>query len=210
MKTDTLLTTFLYFLFGALIAVVASIYITPTYSSQALSIITAPSPTPTLTPTPTPVPEPASTPVRLLIPAIGVDTYVEQVGVDEEGRMGVPQNTNNVGWYMFGTKPGNTGSAVIDGHVDTADGLPSVFANLQLLTSQNQITVIDEKGMEHVFLVDSVVSYPANETPLEQIFAYSTSRNLVLITCSGYWDYTQNDYSERTVVYSRLVSSNRL
>ena len=58
-------------------------------------------------------------PVRVRLPALGVDAPVAPVGVDDRGRMAVPLDVATVGWYRFGSGPGATeGSAVLSGHVD--------------------------------------------------------------------------------------------
>lgn len=60
-------------------------------------------------------------PVGLRITRISVDAHVEPHGVDPEtGQMDVPNNVTEVGWYEFGPKPGQAGSAVLAAHVDLA------------------------------------------------------------------------------------------
>src|SRR5438105_1055108 len=63
---------------------------------------------PKLSPTPA-----VGTPVSLSIPKIHVLANIEQVGLDKQNRMDVPKQTYNAGWYKFGFKPGETGSAVL-------------------------------------------------------------------------------------------------
>ena len=53
------------------------------------------------------------------IPALGVDTAIIPVGVDDNGQLDIPEDVQTVGWYRFGPAPGATqGSAVLTGHVD--------------------------------------------------------------------------------------------
>src|SRR5947209_7865092 len=72
----------------------------------------------------TPLPD---LPQRIVIPSLNVDSTIEQVGLDSQKRMDVPKNVFDVGWYDLGVRPGQIGSAVIDGHFDTPTGAPSVF-----------------------------------------------------------------------------------
>jgi len=156
---------------------------------------------PASSPQPSPVP---NQPVRISIPAIGVQASIESVGLDSQNRMDVPKKAADVGWYNLGSKPGEKGSAVIDGHLDTPTGAPAVFWNLDKLTPQDVITIQDTNGQKYSYQVTAVESYPYNQVPLQKIFADNSATFLNLITCSGTWDRGEHNYSERTVVYSVL------
>src|SRR5439155_1058996 len=54
-------------------------------------------------------------PYRIRIPALGIDTVVESVGVTARGLMDVPGNIWDAGWLQSGAKPGALGQAIIDG-----------------------------------------------------------------------------------------------
>ncbi len=144
---------------------------------------------------------------RLLIPAIGVDAPIESVGQDALGRMGVPSinQWNDVGWYQNGTVPGSQGSAVIDGHLDTNTGAPAVFWKLSALHIGDVVSIRDKAGHKAQFRVFKLQSYALDQAPLEQIFTKNDGTYLNLITCSGTWDYSQNQFKQRLVVFTRLV-----
>ena len=100
-------------------------------------------------PCPTPTPTPISLPnldmnsgARLLIPTIGVDAPIEPVGVLSNGALNVPQKNpwTGVGWYKNGPVPGQSGSAIIDGHLDRPRGVPAVFWNLNQLHTGDIVT----------------------------------------------------------------------
>ncbi len=144
---------------------------------------------------------------RLLIPAIGVDAPIEMVGQDAQGRMGVPtvNQWNGVGWYQNGTVPGTQGSAVIDGHLDTNTGAPAVFWKLRALHVGDLVTIKDKAGHKVQFRVFKLQSYELSQAPLDQIFTKNDGTYLNLITCSGNWDYSQNQFNQRLVVFTQLV-----
>ncbi len=56
------------------------------------------------------------------------------------------------GWYRQGTKPGDTGPAVVVGHVDSHKG-PAVFYRLRELQRDDRITVSRTDGSKVVFAV---------------------------------------------------------
>src|SRR6266540_4345243 len=64
---------------------------------------------------------PRSVPTRIQIPAITVDAPITPLGLDENGSVQVPplDEPALTGWYQSGAAPGQRGSAVILGHVDT-------------------------------------------------------------------------------------------
>lgn len=147
-------------------------------------------------------------PVTISIPKINVNAHVESVGMDSEGRMGVPTNSMETAWYSPGFKPGMNGSAVIDGHLDLATGAPAVFWNLKMLVAGDTILVTEDNGKKYTFGVTQIVKYPDNNFPIKEVFAATDVPMLNLITCNGTWDQASKNYSDRLVVYSKLVSQN--
>lgn len=158
-------------------------------------------------PSPTPIKIIPSTPMYLEVPKIGINTFIEPVGLDPGGKMGVPESIESVGWYSLGVKPGENGNAVIDGHLDTITGAPAVFYNLNLLEVGDLITVIDEKNQRFVFKVIDKRSYKFDVFPLQDIFGEFNKSRLNLITCEGYFDNRIQNYTHRTVIFSELVES---
>lgn len=156
-----------------------------------------------------PLPSPSqirpSIPVYIEIPKIGINTNIEQVGLETSGKMGVPEGIENVGWYSLGTKPGEKGNAVIDGHLDTITGAPAVFYYLNKLEPGDLITVTDINNKKFVFNVTDKKSYEFNIFPLQDIFGESDASRLNLITCEGYFDRRSQNYSHRTVIFSELI-----
>ncbi len=150
-----------------------------------------------------PIPQ-VSRPIQIRIPKWGVNAQIEAVTVDEKGNMDVPKDYMNTAWYSLGPKPGEMGSAVIDGHVDTPTGLPAVFANIGKLTKGDIIEIKTESGNKLTFFVEKVETYPVESIPLNIIFDKTIQeKRLNLITCGGVWDKNKKMYTERTVVYSK-------
>ncbi|MES2203320.1 MAG: class F sortase [Patescibacteria group bacterium] len=146
----------------------------------------------------------AAVPTRLRIPALGVDAHVQQVGVAKSGNLAVPTNFTDVGWYRAGPKPGEAGSAVVDGHVDNGLGVPAVFKNVQNLNPGDEILIDNASGTLR-FVVQSVAVYPRKEVPLQQLFHGDGVPRLNLITCEGEWLADQKTYDHRVVVYAVLA-----
>ena len=147
---------------------------------------------------------PSIVPARIQIPSIGVDARVQKVGVNAAGAMQAPSNFADVGWYQDGSKPGEPGSAVFDGHVNNAFTKAGVFEHLSQMRTGDTVVVLDTVGHTRVFSVQSVKIYPADSAPIAEIFSRAGPPQLILITCGGVWDATKHQFSDRLVVYASL------
>jgi sortase (surface protein transpeptidase) len=175
-----------------------------------------PPPTATITPLPTPSPtaaystptpdvfEAAGLPVRLEIPAIGVDAPIEHVGRLPTGAMDVPKIPENVAWFDESALPGQRGRpAVLSGHLDSPYG-PAVFYKLRFLVPGDELAVTYENGARYVFAVRSKERYIHDQAPMQRIFSENPRRLLNLITCDGAWDRGQANYQQRLVIYTEM------
>ncbi len=145
------------------------------------------------------------TPVRLVIPKIGVNAMIESVGLTPAGAMDIPKDQFNVAWYNRGPRPGEQGSAVIDGHLDGENQTEAVFKDLKTVEIGDTVEVIDDQGHQTVFVVRKTKLYQANDDTTE-IFKDTSGRYLNLITCAGRWNSDRHDYEERLVVFTELAS----
>lgn len=142
-------------------------------------------------------------PLRLRIPSINVDTLIEHVGITANGEMEVASNSVNVGWFSFGPRPGERGSAVIAGHFDGKNDEAGVFTNLNKLKAGNNLYIEDEKGISKKFTVRGSRIY--NPGYADDVFSPSdSSSHLNLVTCDGVWDGAEKSYSKRLVVFTDL------
>ncbi len=148
-----------------------------------------------------------SDPVELRIPVLDIDVRIEAVGLDSQGRMNIPKNVYQAGWYEPGARPGDIGQAVLDGHINTPQLTPSIFYNLHRLEQGDTIEIIDTKGTVWEFEVERTAVYDNDRFPIELVFGKKDGRFLNLITCSGIWDRSEQSFSQRTVVFSKLVSA---
>ncbi len=154
------------------------------------------------------VPTPGE-PSRLLIPEIEVDAPVEAVGTTQGGDMAVPWSYTAVGWYRYGTIPGDTGSAVVAGHVDS--GLANgVFGRVKELKVGDDIYVLTHDGTILHFVVQSTESYPYDSVPIDVLFGKGNSEGekpmLNLVTCDGSWVLDEATYDHRLIVFAQFES----
>jgi Sortase domain len=150
-----------------------------------------------------------SVPVSIEIPAIGVHSVLLRLGVNTDGTMQVPpvhRRPNVAAWYKYSVTPGQIGTSVIEGHVDTDQG-PAVFFRLGALRPGDLVNVRLADGVTGVFRVTGVRQYLKSRYPAETIYRATRFAGLRLITCGGAFDYATNQYLSSTVVFAFLVAS---
>ena len=139
-------------------------------------------------------------PTRVRIPAIGVDSSLEDLTLGANGRLNAPVTYEQAGWYSDGVLPGEAGAAVIAGHVDSVSG-PAVFYRLNELAAGDSITVL--RGDVWVtFRVINVEQYPKDQFPTERVYRPTPDAELRLITCGGQFNPGRLSYQDNIVVYA--------
>jgi len=144
----------------------------------------------------------AGLPTRLTIPLLTVDAAVQHVGLTPDGAMDVPSGPAEVGWYRLGPKPGDIGSAVIDGHSGWKGGIPAAFDYVHQLRKGDKLYVENEQGVKIAFVVREIRTYDPDADAPEVFNSSDGKAHLNLITCSGAWDTTTKSSSSRLVVFT--------
>jgi LPXTG-site transpeptidase (sortase) family protein len=141
-------------------------------------------------------------PTRVRIPAIRVDSPLEDLTLDSSGALRAPVDYARAGWYAEGTVPGDVGPAVIAGHVDSHRG-PAAFFRLYQLRPDDLIQV--QRGDRWViFRVVSTARYPKDKFPTVEVYGPTPDAQLRLITCGGAFNKTRRSYVDNVVVYAVL------
>lgn len=145
-------------------------------------------------------------PVRLLIPAIGVNAPMTRLELNEEGALRPPPATAPAlaGWYGDGATPGENGTAVTAGHVDTPAGR-GVFYRLGALGKGDTINVVRKDRRTAVFTVDGVEVHDKDDFPDERVYGDSGRPELRVITCGGDRS-AKGGYEGNVVVYATLTA----
>jgi hypothetical protein len=150
-----------------------------------------------------------SLPVSVSIPEIGVQSNLLHLGLNKDGTIQVPNlitSADDAAWYKYSVTPGQIGTAVIEGHVDSYRG-PAVFFRLGALRPGNHIDVTLADGITAVFRVTGVREYNKDKYPANIVYAPANYAALRLITCGGDFDPVTGHYLSSIVVFASLVSS---
>jgi sortase (surface protein transpeptidase) len=146
-----------------------------------------------------------SRPVHLSIPAIGLSDNVSELGLNANGSVQVPTSWNVPGWYKLGPVPGEIGSAVILGHVDSVYG-PAAFFRLSSLRPGEQVTVKLSNGTTVRFKVIGLRMYLKSKFPDQLVYGPRSYSALQLVTCGGAFDSTTHHYLSNLVVFTALIN----
>jgi sortase (surface protein transpeptidase) len=148
-----------------------------------------------------------STPLRLRVPSIGVDTHLMALGLTTAGALEVPPNGFPAGWYTGSPTPGQLGPAIIAGHVHW-NGRPGVFYRLGQVRPGARVKVRRKDGLTVVFIVTKVRDYSKARFPSRAVYGNIPRAGLRLITCGGFNQQTAT-YDDNIVVFAKLVGTRK-
>jgi sortase (surface protein transpeptidase) len=140
-------------------------------------------------------------PVRLRIPAIDVDTRLVQLGLADDKSIDVDFDPSVAGWWEGGPRPGQTGPAVIMGHVSWKAS--AVFSRLGSLQRGDEILVDRADGTTARFVVTGQGNYRKTAFPSDLVYYPTLEPELRLVTCGG---LIGGNYTENLVVFAVLAS----
>jgi hypothetical protein len=143
-------------------------------------------------------------PVRLVIPAIGVDTRLIRLGLTTTHTLQVPISAAIAGWFTGSPRPGATGASIIAGHIDSYSG-PGVFFLLHEMHRGERVYVRRANKSIAQFRVTAVREYAKDRFPTDAVYGPVPDAELRLITCGGIFDYATGSYLSNVVVYAVLV-----
>ncbi len=144
-------------------------------------------------------------PVSVTIPAIGLTTNIELLGLGSDGLQQVPNKYSSVSLYQLGPLPGQVGNAVLAGHYKLEDGSIGPFFELNKAKVGDTIVIKDTAGLQKEFKIYKTEVVDVEKFSVEKVYGSSTSSSLNLVTCQGDFNPVTNDYTKRLIVYSFLT-----
>jgi LPXTG-site transpeptidase (sortase) family protein len=143
-------------------------------------------------------------PVRISIPAIGVSARVVPLGLNRDRTIQVPTNFANTGWFRPGPEPGETGAAVIVGHVASRRG-PAVFYRLRGLRVGDVIRIRLQDQSIVRYVARSMIRVPKSRFPTKRVYARTKQPTLRLITCAGPLNPSTGHHPDNYIVFATNV-----
>jgi LPXTG-site transpeptidase (sortase) family protein len=140
------------------------------------------------------------------IPKIGASGRVLQVGINNDGSLGTPNNVYDAAWYTGSAKPGQPGATLIDGHVSswTSHG---IFYGLKKLVAGDTIQIQRGDGQLLTYRVVRSQVYNADNVDMQAAITPVTKgkSGLNLITCTGKVKPGTSEFNERVIVFSEQI-----
>ncbi|QWF79377.1 class F sortase [Amycolatopsis sp. CA-230715] len=148
---------------------------------------------------------PRSEPAAIDIPKLGAHSSLIPLGLNADDTIEVPPVSQpmQAGWYRYGPTPGETGPAVVLGHVD-GNKLPGIFFRLKELKPGDAVTVSRKDGSTARFVVREVDQVPKDTFPTDAVYGDTAAPELRLITCGGSFDHAAHSYRDNIIVYATL------
>ncbi|MFI5701983.1 class F sortase [Streptomyces xanthochromogenes] len=149
---------------------------------------------------------PASRPVRVEIPAAGVDASpILDLGLAADGTVEVPSvaDAERIGWYDKGVTPGQKGPAVLIGHFDTVKG-PAVLRNVSAVEVGDTVSVTRADGRTAKFRVRALEQVDKKTFPTQKVYGDTDRPELRIITCGG--ELTGGHRPDNIILYADLVA----
>jgi sortase (surface protein transpeptidase) len=144
-------------------------------------------------------------PVHISIPAIGVSAPVIPLRRNRDHTLQVPKNFARAGWFLGGPEPGETGPAIVAGHVDSKTG-PAVFYRLRALLPGDRIKITLADRTVVRFVVTWGIAVQKKRFPWQRVAGGTAQPALRVITCDGAFDRSTGHYVDNYVVFAKLLS----
>lgn len=155
-----------------------------------------------------------SAPVNIAIPALQISSALGPArGLNPDGTINDAPLSGPTWslpwWYNGGPTPGQNGSAVLLGHVDSAVGAGhlGVFFHLGDLEPGQAITVTLGDGTVTRWVITSTDLYPDSQFPDAVVYDRSGPPVLRLVTCGGSFNWQTHHYESATVVTAQSTTS---
>lgn len=145
-----------------------------------------------------------SAPIRVRVPAVGIDAPLVELGLGVDGAVEAPVRAADAGWYTGASQPGQLGPAIIAAHVDSAT-TAAAFYDLRRIQAGDEVVVDRVDGSSIVFVVTSLEQHPKPDVPVEALYGPVPGVELRLITCSGDFDRSIGHYEDNLVVRAVLA-----
>lgn len=159
--------------------------------------------------------EPAAPAVRVIVPSIGADAPVVPEGATgpDGGALDVPADVHVAGWWdgvwqsPSGTvrekvaAPGQSGVALLAGHIDSAVQGKGVFYRLAQAKPGAAVTVIDARHKVTRWKVTRVQTVLKTALPAA-LFADTGKPRLALVSCGGPFDPATGHYLDNVIAWA--------
>lgn len=144
-------------------------------------------------------------PTSFSIARLGITMKVRAEGVAGDGQMALAPTPADIGWYRYGSRPGDpTGATVLAGHLDEpAYGIGPLVELVNL--RQGDIMTVSSGTKTFRYSVTSVTSIKKTALDLSGLFTRVGPPLLHVVTCGGNFDQETHHYDANVVVIAKPI-----
>lgn len=148
----------------------------------------------------------ATDPKRITIESAGISSLLQNVGVDQNNQIAVPNNIWYGGWFVDSVLPGDQGLSIIDGHVNGTRSKDAIFTGLDKAAIGDRIEVEFGSGDKRTFEITASQQVDVQDAA-DVLFSQdpAISHQLNLITCIGIYNEQARTYDQRLIVTAKLL-----
>ena len=139
---------------------------------------------------------------KLLIDKISVNASIVEVGLNESRDIELPASDNDVGWYIYGKKPGDTGTAIIVGHGGTETN--GVFSDIDQLVEGDIVSIINDNSSVIQYEVIKTIIYAQGDDTTE-VFINNNGEYLNLVCKYDSSSDNIQTVQDRLVVFTKKI-----
>lgn len=159
-----------------------------------------------------PVNNPVAIPMNLKIPSIGVNSNFvapsECCDLDDDQILEPPdvKKPMDLGWYKRFPAPGDTGAAIVLGHINGVGGA-GVFAKLGQMKINEQFEIMRSDNQIAVFTVTKTTGSKGIDKgnfPTKEVYDTPNDAEIRLISCGGRLDKSHHRYLDQIIVWGKL------
>lgn len=144
-------------------------------------------------------------PTSFSIARLGITMKVRAEGVAGDGQMALAPTPADIGWYRYGSRPGDpAGATVLAGHLDEPAYGIGPLAQLVNLRQGDVITVTSGPKTFR-YSVTSVTSIKKTALDLSGLFTRVGPPQLHVVTCGGNFDQETHHYDANVVVIAKPI-----
>lgn len=145
-------------------------------------------------------------PATLTLTTVNVAAPVDKIAASH-GVLQVPDNISRLGWWENSAPAGSpTGTTIIDGHIDSASAGEGALFHLAELNPGDPITVSTSTARIVRYRVRARRIYPKAAGLPAELFDQQGPPRLIIISCSGPFDYSLHSYRDNLAIFAIPVS----
>lgn len=143
-------------------------------------------------------------PISISVPSIRAKSSLVALDI-RNGAIDVPpvSRPQQAGWYVQSPRPGDSGPAIILGHVD-GGGHEGVFYRLHSIKVGAEIYVNRADGSTVTFHVTRTAQVKKTAFPASDVYGNTADAEIRLITCGGTFDRSARSYRDSIIVWAKL------